>query len=140
MWEGWQLATCMPDDCFCEAVRDGAVRQPSNTWSSLTFCVAALAMLPGVLVLGAVALLIAGLRPAWAFLAWLPVAFCVVVLLFGELLRFPDWVVDLSPYSHLGRYPAEDVPWGAVAIVLAVAVALAGLALWSFERRDVVTR
>lgn len=49
MWEGWQLATCMPDDCFCEAVRDGAVRQPSNTWSSLTFCVAALAMLPALL-------------------------------------------------------------------------------------------
>jgi Ceramidase len=48
MWEGWQLATCMPDSCFCEAVRDGAIRQPSNTWSSLTFCLAAFAMLPAL--------------------------------------------------------------------------------------------
>lgn len=35
----------MPDSCFCEAVGEGLVRQPANTWSSLTFCVAALVML-----------------------------------------------------------------------------------------------
>ncbi|MBL8910520.1 MAG: ceramidase domain-containing protein [Archangium sp.] len=49
MWEGWELATCMPNDCFCEAVRDGAIRQPSNTWSSLTFCVATFVMMPALL-------------------------------------------------------------------------------------------
>ncbi|MFT3710466.1 MAG: ceramidase domain-containing protein [Archangium sp.] len=49
MWEGWELATCMPNDCFCEAVRDGSIRQPSNTWSSLTFCIATFAMLPALL-------------------------------------------------------------------------------------------
>jgi dihydroceramidase len=35
-------ATCLPDDCFCEAVRDSFVRQPANTWSSLAFVVVAL--------------------------------------------------------------------------------------------------
>jgi len=44
MWESVAQATCMPDHCFCEAVRDGLVRQPANTWSSFTFCVAALFM------------------------------------------------------------------------------------------------
>lgn len=113
----------------------------TGDWSRVDqLALAALVMLPAVLVLGAVGLLIVGLRPAWGFLAWLPVAFCAVVLLFGELLRFPDWVVDLSPFSHLGRYPAEDVPWAAVGVVFAVAIALAGLALWAFGRRDVVTR
>ena len=29
----------MPDACFCEAIRDGAVRQPANTWSCLAFLV-----------------------------------------------------------------------------------------------------
>lgn len=41
MWEGWSQATCMPDRCFCEAIGEGAIRQPANTWSSLAFCVAA---------------------------------------------------------------------------------------------------
>ncbi len=44
MWDAFAQATCMPSDCFCEAVRDGWVRQPANTWSSLTFCVAAAVM------------------------------------------------------------------------------------------------
>ncbi|MBE2251956.1 MAG: ceramidase domain-containing protein [Myxococcus sp.] len=44
MWTDWTPATCMPDSCFCEAVREGAVRQPANTWSSLAFCVAAAVM------------------------------------------------------------------------------------------------
>ena len=26
VWEGWRPATCMPDHCFCEQVRDGAIR------------------------------------------------------------------------------------------------------------------
>ena len=34
-------ATCFPDACFCEAIRDALVRQPANTWSSLGFVVVA---------------------------------------------------------------------------------------------------
>lgn len=36
-WEGWRPATCMPDHCFCERIRGGAIRQPVNTWSNLAF-------------------------------------------------------------------------------------------------------
>ncbi len=35
-------ATCLPSDCFCEAIRDSLVRQPANTWSSLAFVAMAL--------------------------------------------------------------------------------------------------
>lgn len=40
-WTDWAQATCMPDRCFCEAIGEGTIRQPANTWSSLAFCVAA---------------------------------------------------------------------------------------------------
>lgn len=40
-WTDWLPATCMPDGCFCEAVRSGWLRQPSNVISSLAFCVVA---------------------------------------------------------------------------------------------------
>jgi dihydroceramidase len=36
----WRAASCMPDHCFCEAVRAAGVRQPANAWSSLAFVVA----------------------------------------------------------------------------------------------------
>jgi hypothetical protein len=43
-WAGWRPATCMPDACFCERVRDGAIRQPVNTWSNLAFFLSGLAV------------------------------------------------------------------------------------------------
>lgn len=36
-WTGWQPANCMPDNCFCEAIRPGTIAQPANTWSSFGF-------------------------------------------------------------------------------------------------------
>ena len=36
-WAGWRPATCMPSDCFCEAIRGGLVAQPINTYSNLAF-------------------------------------------------------------------------------------------------------
>ncbi len=36
-WRGWAPAYCQPDHCFCEALRDGPVVQPSDTYSNLGF-------------------------------------------------------------------------------------------------------
>jgi hypothetical protein len=44
-WTLWRPATCMPDHCFCEAVRAGVIRQPANAFSSLAFVVVALLVL-----------------------------------------------------------------------------------------------
>jgi hypothetical protein len=39
-WTRWRPATCMPDACFCESIRDGLIRQPANTWSCAAFVLA----------------------------------------------------------------------------------------------------
>ena len=44
-WTLWRPATCMPDLCFCEAIRAGPIRQPANAFSSLAFVVVALLVL-----------------------------------------------------------------------------------------------
>ena len=36
-----RVASCMPDSCFCEAVRPSGISQPANAWSSLSFAVVA---------------------------------------------------------------------------------------------------
>lgn len=36
-WSSWRPASCLPDDCFCEGIRESIIRQPANTWSSLAF-------------------------------------------------------------------------------------------------------
>lgn len=36
-WSGWKLSTGFPDKTFCEQIRNGPIRQPFNTWSSVIF-------------------------------------------------------------------------------------------------------
>ena len=40
LWELMKPATCMPDNCFCEPVMHGLIRQPINTWTNLAFILA----------------------------------------------------------------------------------------------------
>ena len=71
-----------------------------------------LAYLAPVLVLSGVARLLYGVAPraAVAGLARRCV-FCVVVMMFGELLRLPQWLQDVSPFEHLALVPAQDFRW-----------------------------
>jgi ABC-2 type transport system permease protein len=98
---------------------------------------ATFAQLPGVLVLGGLARLLTGLVPRRAVLAWLAVVFCAVVLIFGEVLRFPQWLVDVSPFSHLASVPADAMSWGPFALVAALAVVLSSCGVLAFDRRDI---
>lgn len=36
-WSGWKLSTGFPEKVFCEQIRNGSIRQPFNTWSSVIF-------------------------------------------------------------------------------------------------------
>ncbi len=45
-WSSWKPASCMPANCFCEVIHNGAIAQPANTWSSFGF------VLIGLLVIG----------------------------------------------------------------------------------------
>jgi len=45
-YEGMTPANCIPDNCFCEALRYGEwIRQPANTWSNLAFLVFTIALI-----------------------------------------------------------------------------------------------
>jgi ABC-2 type transport system permease protein len=92
-----------------------------------------------VLLLGALARVLHGVLPRLTYLAWAGLAFCVVVMFFGELLRFPRAVIDVSPFSHLAMAPAEDVRWAPVVVILVLAVALSMAGQLAFRRRDVIT-
>lgn len=112
----------------------GAVSGDWDRVGQLTL--ACVAVAPPVLVLGAIARLLHGWLPQLASLAWLAVLFCAVVMFFGELLDFPRWVVDLSPFSHAGTYPAEPMDWGGFAMLLAAAAGVSAAGVWGFTRRD----
>jgi len=56
--------------------------------------------------------------------------------LVGSLLNVPKWLVELTPFTHIGLVPAEPFRASDAAIMLGIAAACALLATWAFTRRD----
>lgn len=92
-----------------------------------------------VLVLAGIARLLHGFAPRLAFLAWVGLAYCVVVMFFGQIMQFPEVVIDLSPFSHLALAPAEAMRWTPVVVVGLIAAALSVAGQAAFRHRDAIT-
>jgi ABC-2 type transport system permease protein len=58
--------------------------------------------------------------------------------LFGGLMGAPQWVLDLTPFAHVGLVPAQPFRGAAAAAMLAVSAAAALGAVKAFSRRDLV--
>lgn len=96
-----------------------------------------LSYLPGVLLVAAVTVALAGLLPRWSLLAWVAVAFIFFQVMLGETLRLPDWVDALSPFWHLPGVPVEPFDPLPAAAELALAAVLVLVGLWGYRRRDI---
>jgi ABC-2 type transport system permease protein len=89
-----------------------------------------------VLVLVGLTWLVYGLLPRRASVGWLLLTFCVVVMLFGDVLRFPQWIIDISPFSHLALVPAQSFAWSPVLWLIATTVVLLGAGMAALRHRD----
>ncbi len=92
---------------------------------------------PAVLLVGAVAVALAGLRASWSLLAWAGVALVSFQVLLGETLRLPGWVQGVSPFWHLPGLPVESFDPVPAVVELALSALLVAVGLWGFRRRDV---
>ena len=89
-----------------------------------------------MLVLSGVARLLFGLAPRWMVLAWVPLVFAAVVMLFGDLFQIPQWLQDVSPFEHVPELPAQGVEWPPLVVLTLIAAALATVGLAGLRRRD----
>lgn len=89
-----------------------------------------------LLFLGVAALAYAALPRASAAIAYGLVTVAFLWQLVGSLLGVPRWVVELTPFAHVGLVPTQPFRTGSAAIMLALALACASGALWVFRRRD----
>ncbi len=68
-----------------------------------------LAYLPAELVIAAVAVLLYGFIPRAFALAWAAFGAVTFIGLLGSGLQLPDWVLNLSPLTHVGKPPVDDI-------------------------------
>lgn len=95
--------------------------------------------LPVVILFAGLAVLVYATRPRLTVAASASAAVAAyLVQLIGPALKWPGWVLDLSPFHHLAAVPSQPFAptSGAVMTGLGLAAVLAGLGL--FERRDIL--
>ncbi len=96
-----------------------------------------LAYLPAELVLAGFALAVYGLRPRLFWLAWAGYAVMTFVAVLGPGLRLQQWILDLSPTTHVGNPPVGTVGVVALAVMVGVAACLAAGGVAAFRRRGI---
>lgn len=102
---------------------------------------AALAQLPAVWLIAAIALALFGLVPGLtAGGAWTAVAVCAMVTLFGAALDLDQWALDVSPFTHIPKLPGASFEAAPMLWLLALTAVLAAAGLAGFRRRDLATR
>jgi ABC-2 type transport system permease protein len=98
---------------------------------------AALVQLAAVLVMVGFTVAVFALAPRLTWVAWSALGTAALLTLLGRSLRLSEWLIDLSPFSHLPQVPGPAVPAGPVAGLVAVAAVLLAVGFAGFQRRDI---
>lgn len=121
---------------FCAGAAYGAIS--GNLFESVPrVMVAAMAQLPAIWVLTGAAVALYGIFPRLSTLSWGVLAMSLIVGQLGQILQFPRWSLNLSPFSHIPLIPAEGFVATPFLILLAVATALVVGGVSGFSSRDV---
>ena len=106
----------------------------------LTFgdvAVATLNVVPVALVFFGLAVMLLGARPTLAVPLGVGGAVAAYALSFiGPALKWPNWVLDLTPFHHVSNAPVSPVAWTAILVLIAISVAEIGVGFVAYQRRD----
>ncbi|MGP4023928.1 ABC transporter permease [Actinomadura sp. 3N407] len=98
---------------------------------------AALAQLPAVWLVAAIALALFGLAPRFTGAVWAAVAVFAVISMFGAALDLNQWIMNVSPFTHIPKLPGHALTAAPFGWLVALTAALSVLGLAGFRRRDV---
>jgi ABC-2 type transport system permease protein len=98
---------------------------------------ATMIQIPAIWVVVGIAVTLFGFVPQHSDAIWgVLVAFFLLGQL-GRILQFPQWSLNLSPFSHIPALPAEELTFTPLLILALLAVILTAIGLAGFQRRDV---
>lgn len=103
------------------------------TWASISYLPLVLVFVAGYGLLFAVLPRLAGA------ISWLYYGYMVFMLWIGPILKFDDWVYNLSPMNYLPAVPMEEFAIRPIIVVSTITIALLLIAGLSWRQRDILT-
>jgi ABC-2 type transport system permease protein len=113
----------------------------TNNLSDVTIRIlgAALMYLPAIWLFTGISMALFGLIPRLASLSWVALALIVVIDLLGELFDLNQWILDISPFTHVPQLLAGDTIEMPLILLFVVAVLLILMGVWAYQRRDIMS-
>jgi ABC-2 type transport system permease protein len=97
---------------------------------------AALVQLPAIWLLAGVTVALFGLVPRFAPVAWGVLVAFLTVFLVGSVADFPQWALNLEPFSHAPKLPGGEFSATPLLWLTAIAATLIAVGFLAFRRRD----
>jgi ABC-2 type transport system permease protein len=97
----------------------------------------ALAQLPAVWILVSITVLLFGVLPRLAGASWLVYGAVVLITLLGAVIGLGQWVLDLSPFTHVPTLPGGELLLAPLIWLVTIGALLLIPAFTGFRRRDV---
>ncbi len=98
---------------------------------------AALARVPALWAIAGFGVLLYGRARQLTIGVWAAFTAAAVIFLFGDLLRLPDAVRNLSPIGHVTHLPGDDQSWISISVLCALGALMAASGIALFGRRDI---
>lgn len=92
--------------------------------------------LPAVWVMIGFMVLLIGVLPGKTMLTWIYLGFSFVVVYFGKIIKFPEWLQKCSPFAHIPELPVDDIHYPTVFILTAIALLCILVGYMGFQKRD----
>jgi ABC-2 type transport system permease protein len=97
----------------------------------------AMATIPAVWTVVAVAVMVVGVRPAVSLAAWLGVLVAFVLTLLGPTFGLADWVLGISPFWHVPNIQAAHPDLSGLLWITLFTAGFLTLGFTGFRRRDI---
>ncbi len=98
---------------------------------------AALVQAPAAWVFAALAMLLLGTAPRASTAVWAALVISLLIGQLGPVLELDQWVLDLSPFTHLPQLPGGELTWTPLVWLTAAALVLTAAGLVGLRRRDI---
>jgi ABC-2 type transport system permease protein len=99
--------------------------------------VAALVQLPAAWVLTGITVAVFGLAPGLIMAGWGALTVFLVLGQLGSVLGLPQWLMDLSPFTHSPKLPGGSLTATPLVALTVIAAVLLAVGMWGFRRRDI---
>ncbi|MCL1884915.1 MAG: ABC transporter permease [Defluviitaleaceae bacterium] len=98
---------------------------------------ASLVYVPALWVMVGLTVFLIGIAPKATGLVWAYFGIAFLIMFFGRMGVFPDWVGYITPFEFVPQLPADEINFVTMAVLTLIAVALTAAGFFFYNKRDI---